>query len=338
VTLRRAPRLLRLLRLLWLLGGGALLRCALLGGALLGAMACRAASAASAPGPAAAAGSTPAPRLVIAAPARLMPAARSLGSLPAAQFAGEMLLLGLKDPGPPIHVWLAPEGSPPARAVPDWVAGYASDAGGGWVVLLPARSPSYPSSSLAGVLRHEVAHVLIHRAAGGRPLPRWFDEGVAMIAGGDWGLNDRTRLALAQLSAGRVPLAELDRRFAGNPGEVETAYAVAGGFVHYILTRHGADAAARILAAVSRGLRFEPAFERSLGQPLAEVEAAFWAEPSIERWLPLLTSPAVLWTAVTLLALLAFVFRHRRDAARRAAWALEETAAEKAAAGEDHLK
>jgi hypothetical protein len=278
--------------------------------------------------------STPTPALAISAPPRLMPAARGLAGLPAAHFASEVRLLGLGNPGPPIRVWLAPEQSPQARAVPSWVAGYASGAAGGWVVLLPARSPTYPSSSLADVLRHEVAHVLVYRAAGGRPLPRWFDEGVAMIAAGDWGLNDRTKLALALLSSPRAAdtlrLAGLDRRFAGHPGEVETAYAVAGGFVHHLLAQHGPEAVARVLDEVSRGLPFEPAFEKALGYPLAQVEAAFWAEQSRQRWLPLLTSPAVLWTAVALLALLAILLRRRRDAARRARWAAEEAAADDA--------
>jgi hypothetical protein len=309
---------------------------------VLGALACR--------GQASPAASDPVstPRLAFSAPSRLVPEARRLADLPAAELASEVRLLGLRNPGPPIRVWLAPEGSPQARTAPAWVAGYASGTGGGWVVLLPARSPRYPSSSLAGVLRHEVAHVLIYRAAGGHPLPRWFDEGLAMIAAGDWGLNDRTRLALALIAAGapgaagssgtaRAPgalaLADLDRRFAGNPGEVETAYAVAGGFVHHLLAEHGADAAARVLDEVGRGLPFEAAFARAVGRPLDEVEAAFWAGQSRERWLPLLTSPAVLWAGVTLLALLAILLRRRRDAARRARWAAEE-----AAVDDDYLK
>src|SRR5260370_1297178 len=75
---------------------------------------------------AAAADPTLTPVLKIAAPRRLAPVARSLAGFPAAQFASEGRLIGLGDPGPPIHVWLAPEGSPLARNVPSWVAGYAS--------------------------------------------------------------------------------------------------------------------------------------------------------------------------------------------------------------------
>ena len=114
-----------------------------------------------------------------------------------ARLAPAVGLVGLRDPGPPIRVILAPEGSEGlARPVPGWVAGYAvSEAG--VVVLLPGRLPAVPDSSLEDLLGHEVAHVLVSRAAGGRPVPRWFHEGMAMIAGGWWGLEERSRLTLA---------------------------------------------------------------------------------------------------------------------------------------------
>jgi hypothetical protein len=36
--------------------------------------------------------------------------------------------------------------------------------------------------------------VLITRAAGGRPVPRWFHEGLAMAAERTWGFEDQARL------------------------------------------------------------------------------------------------------------------------------------------------
>ncbi|HSF38739.1 MAG TPA: hypothetical protein VLT87_03035, partial [Thermoanaerobaculia bacterium] len=121
------------------------------------------------------------PRLEVEAPPGLEPAARRIRDFPLEELESAQRLTGLADPGPPIRVILAPEGSGLALAVPPWVSGYAySDRG--IVVLLPSRTPSYPDSSLEDLLRHEVAHVLIARASGNRPLPRWFHEGTAMIA------------------------------------------------------------------------------------------------------------------------------------------------------------
>jgi len=263
------------------------------------------------------------PRLVVDAPPALQGAAAQVRAAQARAFAGVMRLMGLADPGPPIRVRLEPEGTPLARAVPAWVAGFAAGREG-VVVLFPARAPSYPDSSLDDLLRHEVAHVLAARAAGGRPLPRWFDEGLAMIAGGTWGVDDRARFLLELLVDRGEPLAGLDRRFAGGQRQVAGAYALAGAFVRDLVQRRGAEAPGRILAAVAAGAPFPDAFEAGAGLTLAAAEADFWRRSSLPRWLPLATSSTALWFGITLLALYAARRRRRRDAARRARWALEE--------------
>ena len=71
---------------------------------------------------------------------------------------------------------LAPEESDVAKSTPPWIAGFARGADG-LIVLFPARSPSYPYDSLEDVLRHEIAHVLIARAAGERSVPALVQRG-----------------------------------------------------------------------------------------------------------------------------------------------------------------
>ena len=269
-------------------------------------------------------------RLLVEAPPALEPVAARLRALDPVQIEGAARLVGLADPGAPIRVILAGEGSVQALSAPPWVAGYALPEQG-VVVLLPARSPRYPDASLEDLLRHEVAHVLVARASNHRPLPRWFHEGVAMIAGLSWGLEEQSRLAAALLRGGGVPLAEVDRRFAGDEGEVRSAYTLAGAFVRDLLRRHGRESVGAILSGVAAGLPFEEAFARATGTTLAEAELAFRESQTFwYRWVPFLTSSVVLWIFITLLALWAMQRRRRRDAAQRALWAAEEAAAAEA--------
>lgn len=262
------------------------------------------------------------PHLVIEAPRELAAAAAELEHLPPARLASAMRLVGLHEPGPPIRVLLAAEGSPAARAAPSWVAGYAFGADGP-VVLFPARTPAYPDGSLEELLGHEVAHVLIARAAPGAELPRWFHEGVATVAGGSWGFADRSRLVLLDPDEGG--LAALDSRFDGGPAEIERAYALSAAFVRSLLQRHGREAAARVLAEAAHGAPFAAAFAQATGESLAEAEAAFWRRHGLfYRWLPLLTSSVTLWLAITLLALWAGGRRRARTAALRREWEEEE--------------
>jgi hypothetical protein len=233
-------------------------------------------------------------------------------------------LVGLENPGPPIRVMLAPEDSGLARATSSWIAGFAHGATG-TIVLFPSRSLQYPHDSLEAVVHHEVAHILIVRAADGQAVPRWFNEGLAVVAERSWHFEDRWQLGWALVSADQVRMDEVNDLFQAGSSSARQAYALASAFVRHIIATQGSDVPARILAAVANGVPFEVAFEQATGRSLVEVERSFHMElTSWTRQLPLLTSPYVLWMIVTLLALSAIYVRGRRSAERRRKWAEED--------------
>ena len=251
-------------------------------------------------------------RLVIEPQAGLPPAANRLVAGPHPWVASVMELVGLDAPGPDIRVILAPESSPFARAVPAWVSGY-TDGVSNAVVLLAERTPSYPDGGLEEVLAHEVAHVLIHRASGGRKVPRWFDEGLAMLAARSWRLRDETELALGVLSGPRVPLWKLDDLFQGDRREVEHGYALSGTLVQDLLDRYGPAVPRIVLARLARGDVFDEAMRGATGATLLDIGEAFYArQASLKRWIPILTSTAALWFAISLLAIVAGIRKRRR--------------------------
>lgn len=263
----------------------------------------------------------PLPELRVEAAPSLAAAAEGVRRVDDSRLAAAMRLTGLETPGPPIHVVLAPEDSAAAEEAPPWVAGYA-DSAADLIVLFPERSPSYPDSSLGELVGHEVAHVLIDRAAGGGEVPRWFHEGLAMVAGGAWGLGDRTRVTLALVLGREESLEAVEAALASDDaGRVERAYALAGAFVHDLLAGEGPDAGARILAGVAGGLGFEDAFARATGTTLARAEALFWRRSDRwYRWVPVITSSLTLWAGIVLLAVWAYRRRRARAETIRARW------------------
>ena len=264
------------------------------------------------------------PQLIVEAPAELRGEANAIRQVDSRRLEAAARLTGVRGPQPAVRVTLAAEGSPPATAVPAWVSGYAYGALGR-VVLLPERTPSYPDGSLEELLLHELTHVLVARAAPGRPVPRWFNEGLAMMAGGSWGLEDRTRLTLAMVRGSERPLAELDRLFAGDSGEVRRAYAISGALVRDIVLQHGRPAPRRILAGVAQGRSFPDAFRDATGTTLAGHVASFWRRHSFwYRWVPLLGSSFALWLLIVALAFVAWWRKRRKVAALRRAWDEEE--------------
>ncbi|MEM7585225.1 MAG: hypothetical protein AAF560_17680 [Acidobacteriota bacterium] len=235
-----------------------------------------------------------------------------------------MHLLGLQEGGLPIRVVVAQEGSVEARRAPSWAVAYAIS-GAGLVVLIPSRVPGYPDNSLETVLIHEIAHVLIGRAAGHRPIPRWFNEGLAIHAAREWSFEDRARVAFATVRRDGVSLAEIERRFRAGSHSAQSAYALSAAFMRFLRDRYGYFVAANILDHVALGLPFPQAFERATGTTLAAAELRFWSHLDLwNKWVPFLTSSATLWMLIMMLALWAFRRRQQRDAEQLAAWEAEE--------------
>jgi hypothetical protein len=231
-----------------------------------------------------------------------------------------MRLVGLADPGGPIRVVLAPEGSALAQSAPPSTAGFASSEES-LIVLFPARSPSYPHDTLEDVLHHEVAHVLMARAARGAPLPRWFHEGLAVIAERTWGLEDDARLLRELVLVRRTPLNQVDALFAASDASRARAYTLSAAFVRDVIRQYGAGAPADILRRVASGEPFARAFARTTGQSVEAAEITFWDGHRFWTSIgPFLTTPTALWTIVTLVALFAIIRRRQQRAAQQRRW------------------
>ena len=263
------------------------------------------------------------PQLQIEAPEELAAARARLASFDTARLRGVMQLVGLTDAGAPIRVVLLPEGYPLAQRTPPPTAGYAVP-DENLIVLFPARSPRYPHDTLEDVLHHEVAHILMARAARGAGVPTWFHEGLAVNAERTWGLEDQARLLSEVVLVSRTPLDSVDAMFASDEGSKARAYTLAAAFVRDLMRRHGADAPANILRRLGQGEMFERAFAMTTGESVAQAENVFWS--SHRFWTsigPFLTTQTALWMVVTVVAVLAIIRRRMQRARKR--WEEEES-------------
>ena len=223
-----------------------------------------------------------------------------------------------------MRVVLATEDGELARQVTPWTAGYAVGEAN-LVVLFPSRSPGYPHDTLEDVLRHEVAHVLIVRAAGGRPVPRWFHEGLAVAVERPWGLEDCSRLASTLLFGPRLTLDGIDSLFIGEQDVQARGYSLSAALVRYLISEHGAAAPAEILRRMSAGWTFEDATASVTQRSIPYFESGFWdSQRTWTMWIPLLASSTAVWLVVIGLAGLAVRRRRRRAADLRRRWEAEE--------------
>ncbi|HVT04453.1 MAG TPA: hypothetical protein VHL58_13880 [Thermoanaerobaculia bacterium] len=258
--------------------------------------------------------------IIVRAPVPMAAYKLQIESIDQASYAPLLELTGTKEPQQPIEVQLEPERSPAAASAPPWISGWAfGDAG--LIVMIPTRAERYPDNGVDELLRHEMAHVLESRAAGGREIPRWFNEGLAMFASRGWRLEDRSRLAFELMRGDQIPIAELDELFGADEGGVSRAYAISGAFVRDLILRHGRTVPGDILQRIAKGQSFADAFAAATGESFADAEAAFWRRQTLwNRWVPFLTSSVALWLFTTFLAIWAIRKRRVRDRLRAEEW------------------
>ena len=200
-----------------------------------------------------------------------------------------------------------------ASGMPRWVAGVAHPPTGR--ILIAKHGPDGAPTNLEELLKHEMAHVVLHRATGGAELPRWFHEGVAETFTGGVSLSRAQTLASAVFGPGVPDLEHLEARFHDDDGpQVAVAYAASRDLVSFLRNYDGSGIRLRqVLTEIELGRRFEVAFIRAYGHGLEELVAEWRAGlPARFVWYPLLASGGLPFVLVAPLILVAWV-RKRRE-------------------------
>jgi len=207
------------------------------------------------------------------------------------------------------------------RPVRDWVAGLALSSRD--LVVLSARGNEV--FKVADTFVHELAHIYLRTALDGRSVPRWFNEGFAMLVASEQ-VGERLKTAMGAAATGSyIPLERLVDSFPVDPPTVHLAYAQSMLFVRYLHHHGGRDAIPSLLTEVRAGMPFDLAFNRVFDGSVS----AWWDrfEDTLDpasALLWILSSTAVLWVLVTLLFLYAYLVKRRRVALKRQAWAIQE--------------
>ncbi len=217
--------------------------------------------------------------------------------------------------------WVGPD-------VPEWGAAIAVPAES-QVVLQGGASGSDAGDPLV-VLRHELAHLALHEWMGPLP-PRWFDEGYASVAAGEW-----SRQAAFETSTGMIwrtlpTLAELDDGFEGGSSRAEWSYALAHRVVDELSlldTQHGLT---NLLAYWKESGALEPSIRRAFGMTGEQFEK-HWRQQTRRRYgaLALATDVSAVLGFFALLIGPLYWMRRRRDRRRLDAMRAVDLAQERA--------
>lgn len=216
--------------------------------------------------------------------------------------------------------------APPGRKLPGYATGVAYP-GEGLILLSMTEPESWLRSNADRVLVHELAHVALHRAVSGQPVPRWFSEGFAIHAASEHSLARVRELWSATLRNDLIPLGQLSDRFPARHGEVSLAYAQAADLVGYLLQEdQDRKRFRKLIAQLRAGTAFEQAFASAYELPLRALERHWRAllGQRFGRWPSILSGLTAVWALGALLLVVGYVRVRRRQHDTLKRWEIEE--------------
>lgn len=233
--------------------------------------------------------------------------------------------------------------APDERRFRQWVGPHAPEWGAAIAfpalqrIIMQGRTAGSDAGDPRTVLRHELAHLALHEQLGDLP-PRWFDEGYASYAAGEWGRDEALATNLALLARGMPTLDTLESGFYEGSAEAEASYAFAFRAVSDLAELDRERGLSLFFKYWKASGRFDTAVRQAYGVTATAFEKG-WQERTRRRYGMLaLVGNLSLATVVFLVAFLPlWISRRRRDRRRMAVLRAADEAAEREARALDAL-
>ena len=199
------------------------------------------------------------------------------------------------------------------------IGGYFPDWGA--AAAIPARRRMIfksPSSfnlnrEFSEMLAHEYTHLVMAERVAYRPLPRWFDEGMAMTVSSEWSWSDNLAMSQAAVFGQYVPLNEIERVNRFSESKAHVAYAESYLTVKYLFDEYGVNAVNLLLDRLEAGDSIDSALRQSTGSNLEEFQAEVWAtfEPQFNL-LSLFMDTIYFWVVLAVILIVGGVLNLRK--------------------------
>jgi hypothetical protein len=209
---------------------------------------------------------------------------------------------------------------PENTQVPDWAVGVAFPSQN-LIILLKKKN-----TSLAPVFRHELNHILLGQAFKGKEkVPRWLDEGLAMILAGEWTLSNMATMTGAVLSGSVLPMENITTHFPYEESRARIAYAQSFYFISFLKRKFGDKAFRTFLSEYSKHHNFNVAIRRTYYLDWWEVED-MWRQYLRLRfnWIPIITSTGFLWFVASIIFVISYFHKKRKSRLKLKQWEEEE--------------
>jgi hypothetical protein len=239
-------------------------------------------------------------------------------------------MLGLKnDQFPePMKVYIAPDkksmcmfSSNPDCTVEEWVAGFALPEKNSIVVSIRGNVVF----QLEDTFIHELSHIMLEKATGGRFTPKWFSEGVAMYVAKEPLIERLDRVLTANVFKKLPPLSSLERSLPRHAPAVHLAYSQSLMFVRFLIKLKGRGSIMDLIGMTGNGIPFNTAFETIFKSDVSEIEKQYLSSLNRNPYIIyIVTGSGTLWILMTVLFILSFLKKRKRNRLKLKAWEISE--------------
>lgn len=206
---------------------------------------------------------------------------------------------------------------------PDWGAGIALLDQAKIVI----KSPKYMriGKSFGELIGHELAHIMIHRAAKGRWLPRWLHEGFAMYISGEWHIGQDILVARAAWTGNLIPLHQLENLSTFKGVQANLAYTESYLAASNLLRQNDPYVLPDLLDMYRRNADFYLSWKSVMGQDYVNWITTWQARTSRQyHFFFFLVDSELFWIILALVFILLFVAKKAQNARTRKRWKREE--------------
>jgi hypothetical protein len=218
--------------------------------------------------------------------------------------------------------WIGP-------AAPEWGAAIAFPAQR--TIIMQGRAAGSDAGDPRVVLRHELAHLALDEVLGDLP-PRWFHEGYASVAAGEWGREEVLATSVALLLRGMPTLDSLNATFDGSAPRADAAYALAHRAVAELAALDPERGLTLFVGYWLETRSMEVAIRRAFGVTQAQFEER-WRQRTRRQYGALAIVADLSLAAALLMTIVVplYLARRRRDRRRLEVMRAADAAAERAA-------
>jgi len=203
------------------------------------------------------------------------------------------------------------------------VGGVAKADTGVIIAKTPALLP--PHAQFRGMIRHELIHVLLARNTEAAFVPRWFDEGIAMVLSKEMRWESSLEVARMYVQRRLIPYIELNFAFApiGDESTFGGAYAQALSMTRWLIKHMGEDRFWQLVQSL-RAISFEDALHIHANLTPAGLDDGWRASLWKVALIASLVSGFSAFQLMAFLAVVAYVYKWRRGRRILRQWEEEE--------------